>query len=258
MIKNVELIDNYKIKFFCDDKDVILTALGDCCSESWFECFDGTSFDDCIGKTYIECCDTYETIDMVDSGIQDVDINHVYKIVFDNDTEFKFILRNSSNGYYDGYVDEEIKNVYYEPIEGTFNSLIILVGLPGCGKTTYGKMLNESMKNSIFYDDIDFMLQINISKIRKDIQNKKKVIVANANFCDTKYYCNFIEKVNLTNKNTSIITYCFLPDKEKSIRNIKNREQNETIINKLLSDIELLSMYYNGNFGINCKKLNTY
>lgn len=266
MIKDIKLLkDNfeniYKIRFACDDNIIILSAYGACCSNSWFEYLNNASFKDCIGKTYVCCSDTYELIDMNNSGIQEVDINHIYEILFEDKTTFRFLLRNSSNGYYDGFVDEKISNIETKPIEGQINSLILLVGLPGCGKTTYANILKNSMKNTVLYDDIDMMLHSNITKVRNDIINNKKVIISNTKLCLPNSYHEVIDKINLSNKNESIITYCFLPNKAKSIQNIKTREKESWKINKYLSNIELFSNYYTNSAvlnGYNCKILETY
>ncbi len=265
MIKKIELIGNNidnicsTIKIYCEDVLVKLSAVGDCCSQSWFELYENKSFDECIGKTYIGCNDTGLTHDMEESEIQEHDINHIYELLFDDNTTFKFLLRNSSNGYYDGYILEDTSNANLYPIEGGKKSLIIIVGLPGSGKSTYAKMLKDTIKNSVLYDDVDVFLQSNIKKIRNDIENNKKVIIVHPNFCIYERYYDFINNIKLKNKSEAIITYCFSLDIEKSIKNIKTREVNETFINGYVTDIKRLSNYYVPNEEyINMKLLETY
>lgn len=189
---------------------------------------------------------------MDDSGVQECDVNHIYELVFDDDTTFRFLLRNSSNGYYDGYI-KETTNIEKKLIKCPRNSLIILVGLPGCGKSTYGNMLNTSIKNSVFFDDVDISLESTISDIRQQLYFDKKVIVAHTRLCLEKTYNEFIQRCYLYDTN-SIITYCFLPDVEQSIYNVKNRETSEIII----SDINSYAEHYKQPFGYNAKKLTTY
>lgn len=248
------------IKLVCQHKIIKLEAEGDCCSESWFECYQNVPFDTCIGKEYSSCTDTRELIEMPDSGVQDSDTNHVYRIDFTDGSSFHFLLRNSSNGYYDGWVNESI-GINKSTMLSTRHQLIILVGLPGCGKSTYAKKLQNSIPNSIRFDDIDISLQTTIDRIRIELPNRT-VIVANARFCILDTYNEFINRINLLKKDKVVVTYCFLPDVSKSIENIKNREKNETIQNKFIEDVHRYKNYYyvdhNTPFGINCKFIESY
>lgn len=97
----------YQIKIHFEDslKHLIMYAAGDCCSCSWFETLNGVPFDTLKGKK-IKNIVTKETIEMPPSAVQECDANHLIEIEFDNDSEnFKFVLRNSSNGYYDGWLE---------------------------------------------------------------------------------------------------------------------------------------------------------
>lgn len=66
MINSIEYVreDNRlgTIKMVCPDKIIELDAEGDCCSESWFECYQNSPFESCIGKEYSSCTDTRELI----------------------------------------------------------------------------------------------------------------------------------------------------------------------------------------------------
>lgn len=249
------------IQFKCNNYDIILYAIGDCCSESWFE-YNEDSIKECIGKFYLKCIDTYSTIELEHSGRQDYDINHIYHIHFHDDSSYEIILRNSSNGYYDGYIKEEITELNTLPINTKKNGLIILIGLPGCGKTTYGNMIKDSIKNSIFYDDIEMLSSV-IDNIKRDLLLQKTVIVASPRFCSNTLYYDFIERLDLSNNDDSIITYCFIPDKEQSIININRREQSKNIRNKLITTINNYSTYYTKEYietayQYKCKKIQTY
>lgn len=105
-----DLLSDEKIYIGCESGNFTLTACADCCSESWFE----IDFDEkIIGKTIKEIREIQEYgMDDPDnplpkSGVQEYDKNHLYHIVFDDDdTEpLEFYLRNSSNGYYDGWLN---------------------------------------------------------------------------------------------------------------------------------------------------------
>lgn len=197
---------------------------------------------------------------MPDSGVQDSDTNHVYRIDFTDGSSFHFLLRNSSNGYYDGWVNENI-GFNKSSMLSTRHQLIILVGLPGCGKSTHAKKLQNSIPNSICFDDIDISLQTTIDRIRTELPNRT-VLVANARFCILDTYNEFINRINLSKKDKVVVTYCFLPDVYKSIQNIRNREKSITIQNKFIEDVNRYKTYYSVDhdtpFGINCKFIESY
>lgn len=247
-----------EIKFICNEFNIILNARGMCCSYSWFE-FD--NINECIGKSYVKCIDTYRTVELEHSNIERHDVNHVYEIYFDDDTTYEIILRNSSNGYYDGYIEEEITLCEHKEIDTKRNAIILLVGLPGCGKTTFGKLIKESFKDCIFYDDCDIMLQSTVNSIRLDLIHGKKVIVAHSKFCMSYMYNYFVDNLNLIDNHKSIVTYCFIPDKDKSINNIYKREKSNVIIKKLITSINQYYELYTMNHIENtyqCKKIKTY
>ena len=91
-----------------DDSFVTIYAHGDCCSCSWFEKFDETdigyicgtlAIEDIIGKTIKSIdCDLDSNENGGEIKIYEISIN------FDDNTEFMFIMKNSSNGYYGGYI----------------------------------------------------------------------------------------------------------------------------------------------------------
>ncbi len=251
----------YEIRLTCKYHDIVLSAHGDCCSTSWFE-YDKLLIQNYVGKTYKACEDTHREIELPLSGYDDIDRNHVYELIFEDDTRFEIILRNSSNGYYDGYVKEKIECVTMYPYDAKKNSLILLVGLPGCGKTTYGNLIRRDIKNNVYYDDVDFMLESNIIKFRTDLYKGKKVIISNSRLCIPHLYQEFIDKMNLIDNDKSIITYCFLPDKEKSIKNIKKREGRRiNIVNKLITSVNNYYIQYTMDFiqsTHQCKKIKTY
>ncbi len=97
---------NYKFKF---------EAVGDCCSLSLFKEYNGELLNSIIGKTIksikeIELPDDYDTNNEV--NYQEFLSVHLYEMIFQekNETPFKFILNNYSNGYYDGYISASIIN----------------------------------------------------------------------------------------------------------------------------------------------------
>lgn len=85
------------------ENEVIIYAEGDCCSFSWFEF--PTNLDKIKGKNIVSIKMNPNHIDLPVSNVQEADSNYEVYIYFSDRTEFKFYLRNSSNGYYDGWID---------------------------------------------------------------------------------------------------------------------------------------------------------
>lgn len=98
-----------------------LRAYGDCCSFSWFHFLDSTDaepkpsiMDGVIGK-YIRDIRIREQIELKPSDVQEVDRNHIVHIEFTDDSHYELVLRNSSNGYYDGWIDIAVIDSIYPP-----------------------------------------------------------------------------------------------------------------------------------------------
>ena len=95
-----------------NDTKIKFIAVGDCCSSSYIEKYEDYDFQNLIGKIItnvkeIELPDDYE---YKEESSNDYCITpHLYEIQFkDNEEIFKFLLVNFSNGYYDGWLENEI------------------------------------------------------------------------------------------------------------------------------------------------------
>jgi len=87
---------------------IVLYAEADCCSESWFEILNNLSLQTIVGKEIIAINDIDDRqIDLPESGRQEYDKNTAIRITF-SDSHYEFALRNSSNGYYNGWLDISI------------------------------------------------------------------------------------------------------------------------------------------------------
>lgn len=106
--KKSDLIDPYiagiVIRFKDSDSVMKIFAEADCCSYSWFHFFDDSPIKLIKGKK-IKSIEYLNDIDLPPSTLQEYDKNHLYQIIFDDETNCQFVLRNSSNGYYDGWID---------------------------------------------------------------------------------------------------------------------------------------------------------
>jgi hypothetical protein len=132
-----------EIKLYGEDDYLVITACADCCSESWFEHMTESIFEqinseflksDTIDKSnltdeskkgsndyefyipenskFIEVVGVNGDFDMPRSNRQYCDINEAYKIIYEDEGMRKsayFILRNSSNGYYNGFYQLHIR-----------------------------------------------------------------------------------------------------------------------------------------------------
>lgn len=104
----IVMTENNKFKF---------TAEGDCCSVSYFRFYDQNTFDILNGKVIksikeIDLPDDYEIKE--DLTENQFTLNycitpHLYEISFKNDNStFKFLMYNYSNGYYDGWISSKV------------------------------------------------------------------------------------------------------------------------------------------------------
>ncbi len=92
--------DTVTVSFENTDEKLLMIASADCCSLSWFELIK-EPYTTMINKEIIDI-DFDSTIILPESEVQDVDQNNLIIVTFSDKTNFKFALRNSSNGYYSG------------------------------------------------------------------------------------------------------------------------------------------------------------
>ncbi|ARF10134.1 hypothetical protein Hokovirus_1_13 [Hokovirus HKV1] len=90
-----------KLTLFCDKGSIIFNVYGDCCSIGWME-FD--DLDHLIGLMITNITTKNCDIDLPESNIQEYDKNTLVTIHL-TDSEFEFVHRNSSNGYYSNMFD---------------------------------------------------------------------------------------------------------------------------------------------------------
>jgi len=99
------------VKIFTEKYIFILNALGDCCSVSYIKEF-RNKFSEIIGKTITGIQEIEDKYDSDEESCDDDTIKiHIYEITFkEDDKPFKFLLKNYSNGYYDGWIEFEVVN----------------------------------------------------------------------------------------------------------------------------------------------------
>lgn len=228
------LFDETKITLKCENKYIYLLAIAECCSQSYFlpESYD--DYRQLIGKTICnidEICDDGSELDINNTSNNSVINVHYHCMTFNDDSIFKFSLVNISNGYYDGWLSIKIKSI--ENIENNENNkdknateLIIVIGLPGSGKTKYCNMIIKENKNMydkiINYDDILTNYQ---KKFFDDINDKSKklVIVNDPRFCNKENFISFIEETTKYIYDENIKLILFENNIENCINNVKKR-----------------------------------
>lgn len=88
------------------NKDFRLIAVGDCCSTSVFREYEEHKFEEIVGKVIKSITE----IDFNDDDFEEDEFGlyltpHLLEITFTDDSKFKFMLVNYSNGYYDGWLE---------------------------------------------------------------------------------------------------------------------------------------------------------
>ena len=104
-IIDVQIIDDKEFNIIFENVTLTLFAEHDCCSESWFE-FPYDDLESIIGES-IENIYVGKKIKLPESKKQEVDINNLVIIELSDGTDFEFVFRNSSNGYYSGWLEIE-------------------------------------------------------------------------------------------------------------------------------------------------------
>lgn len=100
-VLNIEIISENTFIISCDNGKLEFFAEADCCSVSWFEFPNDVNF--LIGKKITNMAHTKE-IEMTHSGRQESDKNSEYMLHLECGNTLTFLLRNSSNGYYSGFI----------------------------------------------------------------------------------------------------------------------------------------------------------
>ena len=216
-----------------NDYDYKFTAVGDCCSTSHFFKYEDYDYNSLVGKKIIG----FKEIAIPDDyDLKKLDIDndedcfdfaanpHLYEMRFkDTEETFKFILVNFSNGYYDGWID------VYET-DNNLN-LIIIIGLPAAGKTTYYES-NLSKNGFKLYDD--FISSFYDSDLIDDLKAKKKLCLIDPRLCNFNLFEKIMNGIKEYIDVSKMKLFLFPNDKHKSIRYSRHRGDKEVLgtINK--------------------------
>ena len=126
-------------------------------------------------------------------------------------------------------------------------SLIIVIGLPCSGKTTYCK---EKLKNYFLHDD--FISNFFDCSLMDDIKNKRKVVITDPRLCNLKTFHRYMDTFLEYIEKNEIKIILFKNDLEKSIKNYNKLKKKRNVLDsiKYYSHIYNLSNYTNYNITI--------
>ena len=175
---------------------------------------------------------------------------HYNKLIFSDGVEMVFLLVNESNGYYDGWTT--IKREYKTFDKSKNNSeIMIIVGLPGSGKTTFAKAYKElseqKMEMAIVFDDIVGNSTYNDFINTISNQSMKNIIITDPRFCIENVFGGFVNKIENFIQKEKIKIVLFENNKEKCLTNLKSREKNQSQFEKFAKSLNNLSKQYNTN-----------
>ena len=109
---NINYITTITIYFEEINKMLILTAYGDCCSDSWYDIDEESSNSILIGRKMIGYVEHDEETDGFEPfGPQECDKRTKHDFLMEDNNNFSFYLNNSSNGYYSGWTEHEWVNI---------------------------------------------------------------------------------------------------------------------------------------------------
>lgn len=256
---NTEIInissDHDTIWIHYNNQTITLAACGECCSTSVFKLpTKYVDFDEIVGKILISVEESFE----VDETIYESDIDseesednnchyngecikmHYYIMTFTDDTTFNFALANTSNGYYDGWI--ELMQDYDDRTKKLFEDVIvtIVIGLPGSGKSHKSRELASQCDAKILDDSLS-----DHEQFLKSVNQHNRLIVNDPRFCDSKTFKQFITMAKSFLLPDNIKIVLFENNPITCAQNIIAREKDPKMIKYLTDFIRKYSAIYN-------------
>src|SRR5205085_12093856 len=98
------------------------------------------------------------------------------------------------------------------------HQVLIIIGLPGCGKTTYSQHLNDY----IIFDD--FINKFYDGFAIKAIQLGKSICLIDPRLCINNIFCKYIREIEKYIERENIKLVLFENNPDQCLRNIKSRK----------------------------------
>jgi hypothetical protein len=122
--------------------------------------------------------------------------------------------------------------------------IIIIIGLPASGKTTYFKNNKKLFKDYIFHDD--FISNFFNGELINDINSGNNVCICDPRLCNIQIFNKYINII----KDNKIKLLLFENNKEKCLINAKSRNKKVYKTIELLSEIYDINNYKNYDYDI--------
>jgi hypothetical protein len=104
-------------------------------------------------------------------------------------------------------------------------SINLIIGLPGSGKTHYGKYLSRVFGDS-FFDDVSVELE-RFNALKLELADERSVIVADPKFCDEATLNGFLRVVGLNRSDLSL--HYFENDLSSCLANLRQRNDGRRV-----------------------------
>eukprot|EP01126_Amoeba_proteus_P007651 TRINITY_DN12747_c0_g1_i2.p1 TRINITY_DN12747_c0_g1~~TRINITY_DN12747_c0_g1_i2.p1 ORF type:complete len:251 (+),score=39.25 TRINITY_DN12747_c0_g1_i2:137-889(+) len=183
---------------------------------------------------------SYEEADS--DGPGDMMKEHSYIFATTNNEKCYFKLVNWSNGYYDGWLalkwnksipEELVSLVHIHPSSAL---LFVVVGLPGSGKTVFASKLRAHLVH-------EYIPGCHNQAIFRSLTEGLRVCLVSSYLTDfTVYQKQIVDEFLPFISVDRIITYCFLPNLDRSIAN--NKRRGGINFKEKENDIRRMSSYY--------------
>lgn len=113
--------------------------------------------------------------------------------------------------------------------------ILLIIGLPGSGKTNLIKKIKTIIDDVIVYDDwgkwtingldrTKFQSDVNIEKLNEDINKKNTIIISCVGFCNSNYLVEAKEYLTTISENIEISHVFFENNVQKCVDNVIKRD----------------------------------